>query len=590
MKKNIVERIDRIRDLLTKPLQAFIISSSDAHMSEYVASHWEGRKWFSGFTGSAGTLLVTAKSAAVWTDSRYFLQAADQLEGTGISLQKEMLPETPSIPEYLGNELNRGEEVGIDGTTFSVTQVREMERMLAPYQLSLSCHDDLIDQAWIGRPEIPTNKVKLYPIEYSGRSTADKIADIRKAIGKDTSILVSALDEIAWTLNLRGDDIECNPLFIGYLVIHPDSVHFFINPKKITPEVGTYLKGQHIECHDYTDIRPYLQQIGKGNMLVSPDKTAYSVYRSVSPQCNILEQDSPISLMKAIRNETEIEGIHEAMLQDGVALVKFLMWLEQNVPGGKVSELSASRYLQSLRASHPLYIGESFETISGYKEHAAIVHYTVNEETDIPLRPEGLLLVDSGAQYLNGTTDITRTIVLGPLNDEEKTDYTLVLKGNIDLAMAQFPFGTRGAQLDILARLPLWEQGMNFLHGTGHGVGHCLNVHEGPQSIRMNENPVIFHPGMLTSDEPGVYKTGKHGIRIENLLLCKPYKEGMFGTYLEFETVTLCPISKAGIRKELLTPKEIEWFNAYHEKVYRLLAPLLSDNEQSWLRTATEAI
>ena len=590
MKKNIVERIECIRKQFTAPLQAFIISSSDSHMSEYVASHWEGRKWFSGFTGSAGTLLITAQSAALWTDSRYFLQAADQLSGTGISLQKEMLPETPSIPEYLGNELAEGQEVGIDGTTFSVTQVRELESMLAPYHLKLSCHDQLMDRAWENRPEIPTNPITCYPIEYSGKSTSCKIAEIRQALGKDTSLLVSALDEIAWTLNLRGNDIECNPLFISYLIISPDAVHFFIDPRKITPEVSQYLDSQNITQHNYTEIRSYLEQLQGGNMVVSPSKTAYSVYRSIAPACHILEKDSPIALMKAIRNETEIAGIHQAMIQDGVALVRFLIWLEKNVPNGNVTELSASRYLQALRASHPLYVGESFETISGYKEHAAIVHYCVTEETDIPLKPAGFLLVDSGAQYLNGTTDITRTIALGPLNEEEKTDYTLVLKGHIDLAMARFPFGTRGAQLDILARLPLWEQGMNFLHGTGHGVGHCLNVHEGPQSIRMNENPVMIYPGMLTSDEPGLYKTGKHGIRTENLILAKHYTEGMFGDYLEFETVTLCPISTPGIRKELLTEKEITWLNEYHEKVYRLLAPELNEAEQAWLKEATKAI
>ena len=590
MKKNIVERIECIRRQLAAPLQAFIISSSDSHMGEYVASHWEGRKWFSGFTGSAGTLLVTAKSAALWTDSRYFLQAADQLSGTGISLQKEMLPETPSIPEYIGNELKENEEVGIDGTTFSVTQVRELEEMLAPYHLKLSCQDQLLDKAWENRPEIPTNPIKLYPIEYSGKSTSDKIAEIRQALGKDTSLLVSALDEVAWTLNLRGNDIECNPVFISYLVITPSEIHFFIDPRKITPEVSEYLDNQHIIRHDYTEIRSFLEGLKGGNIVVSPSKTAYSVYRSVSGDCHILEKDSPIALMKAIRNETEIEGIHQAMIQDGVALVRFLIWLEKHVPGGGVTELSASRYLQSLRAAHPLYVGDSFETISGYKEHAAIVHYSVTEETDIPLRPEGFLLVDSGAQYLNGTTDITRTIALGPLNEEEMTDYTLVLKGHIDLAMARFPFGTRGAQLDILARLPLWEQGMNFLHGTGHGVGHCLNVHEGPQSIRMNENPVIIYPGMLTSDEPGIYKTDKHGIRTENLILAQTFKEGMFGSYLEFETVTLCPISTQGIRKELLTAKEIEWLNEYHQKVYRLLAPELNADEQVWLKEATKAI
>lgn len=590
MKENIIERLEMLRRLFTSPIEAFIISSSDAHMSEYVAPHWEARKWFSGFTGSAGTLVITSKEAALWTDSRYFLQATEQLDGTGICLQKEMLPETPSIPAYLGSKLKPGDAVGIDGSTFSVTQVRTLETELVNYGIRIICRNELIDQAWPERPAIPENPVFLYPIEFSGKSVSEKIAEIRTHMNPDTALMVSALDEIAWTLNLRGNDIKCNPVFVSYLIITNDEVHLFINPDKLNSKTTAYLTDERVCIHHYKDIYAFLNQLQSDNLILSPDKTAYSIYQAVSPACHILEKDSPINLLKAVRNKTEIDGIHQVMIQDGVALVKFLKWLEEEVPGGKVTEISASDRLRAFRAEHPLYRGDSFDTIAGYKEHAAIVHYCASQESNIALRPEGFLLLDSGGQYLNGTTDITRTIALGTLNEEEKEDYTLVLKGHINLAMAKFPFGTRGAQLDVLARMPLWERGMNFLHGTGHGVGHFLNVHEGPQSIRMNENPVFLHPGMLTSNEPGIYKAGKHGIRIENLILTVPYKEGMFGNYLQFETVTLCPICTKGIRKDMLTEAEINWLNTYHEKVYTLLAPELNESEKSWLQQATQRI
>lgn len=571
---------------------AFIIPSTDPHMSEYVAPHWQSREWISGFTGSAGTVVVTRDKAGLWTDSRYFLQAAQQLEGTGIDLYKEMLPETPSISEFLCQELEAGSTVGIDGYVFSMLDARQLRKELASKQIELKSMADPMDSIWTDRPALPQAPACIYGTQYAGRTCREKLEDIRQEMKQAgaQALLLPALDEIAWTLNLRGSDVHCNPVVVSYLLIGEEEAHYFIEPQKLTPEVKAYLEGNRVTCHAYTDLLPYLRQLKASTLLLTPGKTNQAVGEAVPESCRIVEGASPVSLLKAVRNEQEIAGLRKAMQRDGVALVKFLKWLEEAVPGGQETEISVDRKLHELRAAQPLYKGESFDTIAGYGAHAAIVHYEATPETDVPLQPHGFLLLDSGAQYLDGTTDITRTIALGPLTEEEKTDYTLILKGHIDLAMAVFPEGTRGAQLDVLARMPIWQHRMNFLHGTGHGVGHFLNVHEGPQSIRMNENPVALRAGMLTSNEPGVYKAGSHGIRTENLVLTVPAGEGMFGRYLKFETVTLCPICTKGIVRELLTQEEADWLNQYHRTVYEKLSPDLDEEERHWLKKACEKI
>ena len=556
MRQSIKERMHALR--MTFPpnyIKAFIIPSTDPHLSEYVAPHWMSREWISGFTGSAGTVVVLMNEAGLWTDSRYFLQAAKELEGSGITLYKEMLPETPSITKYLSQKLKPGESVSIDGKMFSVQQVEQMKEELAAYSLQVDLFGDPLKRIWKDRPSIPNSPAFVYDIEYAGKSCEEKVAAIRAELTKKGAyaLFLSALDEIAWTLNLRGNDVHCNPVVVSYLLITQDDVIYFISPEKVTKEVNEYLKEQHVKLKNYDEVETYLNTFTGRNILIDPKKTNFAIYSAINPKCNIIRGESPVALLKAIRNEQEIAGIHAAMQRDGVALVKFLKWLEEAVPSGKETELSVDRKLHEFRAVQPLYMGESFDTIAGYKEHGAIVHYSATPESDVPLQPKGFLLLDSGAQYLDGTTDITRTIALGELTEEEKTDYTLILKGHIALAMAKFPVGTRGAQLDVLARMPIWKYGMNFLHGTGHGVGHFLSVHEGPQSIRMNENPVVLQPGMVTSNEPGVYKAGSHGIRTENLTLVCKDKEGMFGDYLKFETITLCPICKKGIVKEMLT-------------------------------------
>ena len=593
MNRTTNQRIDALRTLLKEEgIDAFIIPSTDPHLSEYVAPHWQSREWISGFTGSAGTVVVTTKRAGLWTDSRYFLQAARQLEGKDIDLYKEMLPETPSISTFIKTYLGTGAVVGIDGKVFSTEAVKQLQDELKTNGIIIKCINDPMNKIWKDRPAMPEDPAFIYETQYAGKSCGEKLTAIRKEMKKKgaEALLISALDEIAWTLNIRGNDVHCNPVVVSYLLISSNDVDFFIHPQKVTEELSIYLKETGVSIHSFEYIDYFLNNLSADTLLLDPSKTNYAVYSAVRPDCRIIEGASPVTLLKAIRNEQEIVGIHAAMQRDGVALVKFLKWLEEAIHTGKETEISVDKKLHELRAAQPLYMGESFDTIVGYKEHGAIVHYEATPETDVPLQPKGFLLLDSGAQYLDGTTDITRTIALGKLTEEEKIDYTLILKGHIALAMAVFPEGTRGAQLDVLARMPIWKHRMNFLHGTGHGVGHFLNVHEGPQSIRMNENPVGLQAGMVTSNEPGVYKAGSHGIRTENLILTIPAGEGMFGNYLKFETITLCPICKKGIIKEMLTIEEIEWLNEYHRKVYDKLAPDLNKEEQEWLKEACEAI
>lgn len=593
MNTTIKERIRALRTWMKQTgIDAFIIPSTDPHLSEYVAPHWQSREWISGFTGSAGTVVVTGNEAGLWTDSRYFLQAARQIEGTGIDLYKEMLPETPSIPAFLSERLEKGQTAGIDGRVFATDAARLLREELAVKGIGLKCAPDPMEQIWNGRPEMPQAPAFIYDTKYAGRTCTEKLEAIRAEMKKAEadSLLLSALDEIAWTLNLRGSDVHCNPVVVSYLLIGRNEAHYFINSRKVTPEVAAHLHEAGVSLHTYQEIESYLAQLPAGSLMLEPGKTNYAVRSAIPQSCRVIEAPSPVALLKAVRNEQETAGLRQAMRRDGVALVKFLKWLEEAVPQGTETEISVDRKLHELRAAQPLYMGESFDTIAGYGAHAAIVHYEATPETDIPLEPRGFLLLDSGAQYLDGTTDITRTIALGPLTDEEKTDYTLILKGHIDLAMAVFPEGTRGAQLDVLARMPIWQHRMNFLHGTGHGVGHFLNVHEGPQSIRMNENPVALRAGMVNSNEPGVYKAGSHGIRTENLVLTVPAGEGLFGRYLKFETVTLCPICTRGIVRSLLTPAETDWLNQYHRKVYEQLSPGLNEDERLWLEKACKAI
>ena len=591
----IKDRITALRDFMSQNgISAFIVPSTDPHSGEYVPAHWESRKWLSGFSGSAGTVVVTKDNAGLWTDSRYFIQAEEQLKGTGIQLFKDRLPETPSISEWLGSILNKGEKVGIDGWVNSMQEAASLRKELQTYGLELTLVEDPFQYIWNDRPTLPQTPVFIHGLEYAGVSCCEKINKIKEAIKSKgaTSIILSALDEIAWTLNLRGDDVHCNPLFISYLIISEKKNTLYILKEKVTEEVRSYLKEHQVEIEDYKDFSKNLKAFSEKDeevLQISPQANE-ALYTLASQHTHVIIAPSPVALMKAHKNPTEIAGFRKAMERDGVAMVKFLRWLKDAVKVGEETELSVDEKLYEFRAEQENFKGISFDTIAGYKEHAAIVHYEATPETSIPLKPEGMLLLDSGAQYLDGTTDITRTIVLGPLTEEEKKDYTLVLKGHLQLQNAQFPAGTCGTQLDVLARISMWKAGINYLHGTGHGVGQFLSVHEGPHQVRMNHMPTLLEPGMTLTDEPGIYKAGRHGIRIENTLVIVPAQESEFGTFYKFEPLTLCPIDKEAILIDMLNDEELNWFNEYHQMVYNRLKPFLNKQEQAWLEEATSPL
>ena len=592
----IKKRMEALRlQMKEHQLSAFIIPSTDPHSGEYVPEHWETRKWISGFTGSAGTAVITLDDAGLWTDSRYFIQAEEQLEGTGIRLFKDRLPETPSIDEWLGSILKKGDKVGIDGWVNSHQEAHALRNALAKNGIELvTMTEDIFDTLWEDRPSLPKTPVFILDETRTGASSTEKINRIQEAIAKNgaSAIILSALDEIAWTLNLRGSDVHCNPVFISYLLLSKEGYTLYILEDKITDEVRDYLKDHQVTIKTYSQLAEDLfafREKHEGVLQISPLANE-ALYDLSSKYADTIIAPSPVALMKAVKNETEQAGFRKAMERDGVALVKFLRWLEEAVPAGNESEVSIDQKLYEFRAEQADFRGISFDTIAGYKEHAAIVHYEATPETDIPLKPEGLLLLDSGAQYLDGTTDITRTIALGPLTDEEKTDYTLVLKGHLQLQNAHFPAGTCGTQLDVLARSAMWKCGINYMHGTGHGIGHFLCVHEGPHQVRMNHVPTLLEPGMILTDEPGIYKAGRHGIRIENTLLIVPAQETEFGKFYRFEPLTLCPIDKKAIAIEILTDEELAWFNEYHQMVYNRLCPFLNEEENVWLKEATSPL
>lgn len=589
------QRLTALREVMRREgLAAFIFPSTDPHQSEYVAAHWKGREWISGFNGSAGTAVVTLDAAALWTDSRYFLAAASQLDGTEYQLMKLKIPGTPTISEWLGRQLAEvsSPEVGIDGMVNSyhsvMSLIGELRKMGG---ITVRTNFDPLEQVWTDRPSIPEGMVSLHPIKYAGEATASKIARIRRELRSRHAdgMLVSALDDIAWILNLRGTDVHCNPVFVSYLLLTDNDVTLFVNPAKLSLEVLAYLEGNHVKVSHYNKVREGLQRYGGYNIFLDGNETNYVLWKSVKCQ-EIISGTSPVPAMKAIKNETEIEGYRRAMIRDGVAMVKFLKWLEPAVKAGGQTEISASDKLASLRAEQELFKDISFDTIAGYREHGAIVHYEAIPETDAPLMPEGLLLLDSGAQYLDGTTDITRTIPLGPVDEEMRHVYTLVLKAHIQLELVKFPDGASGTQLDAVGRECLWREGFNFLHGTGHGVGSYLNVHEGPHQIRMEYMPAPLRAGMTLTDEPGLYLTGKFGVRIENTILIKHYMETDFGKFLQMESLTLCPIDTRPIDVGMLLPEELQWLNGYHQMVFEKLAPYLDEDEKEWLREATKTI
>ena len=588
-------RLARLRELMKREhLSAFIFPSTDAHQSEYVADHWRGREWISGFNGSAGTAVVTMKSAALWTDSRYFLAAEEQLEGTEYQLMRLKMEGTPTIAEWLGKELQdvQSPEVGLDGMVNSYNYVKDLSYSLRKLGgITLRTNLDPLEQIWENRPSLPANPVEIQPLEYAGETLVSKVARIRKSLRElhADGMLVSALDDIAWTLNLRGTDVHCNPVFVSYLLIESDKVSLFVDDNKLSPEVKQYLQDNQVSLYNYNKVEKCLESYSEYNILLDGDETSYYLWKTVKCQ-EIVAAASPIPAMKAVKNKAEIEGYRSAMLKDGVAMVKFLKWLKPAVEAGGQTEISIDEKLTSLRAEQKLFRDISFDTIAGYAQHGAIVHYEATPETDVVLKPEGLILIDSGAQYQNGTTDITRTIALGAVSEEMKHIYTLVLKAHIQLELVKFHDGASGTQLDAVGRECMWREGYNFLHGTGHGVGSYLCVHEGPHQIRMEWMPTPLRAGMTLTDEPGLYLAGKFGVRIENTVLISDYMSTEFGKFLQIEPLTLCPIDTTPIDVDMLLPEEIDWLNAYHHSVYEKLSPFLDEEEKIWLENATKPI
>ena len=610
-KEEICQRVRALRTYMQeKGLQAFIFPSTDPHCGEYVPEHWMTRQWISGFDGSAGTAVVTLEDAALWTDSRYFLAAADQLADTPFCLMKDGLEETPTISQWLKDKILNSQfiihncssqsknsqfsipplgetegVIGVDGWVNTIADVRSLKDELEKAGLQLNIGGDPADELWENRPSIPTNPIEIQPLEYAGETCQSKISRLREALrqaGAEGTV-VSQLDEIAWLLNLRGTDVHCNPVFVAYLLLTQSEATLFTNPVKITPEVASYLRENNINTLPYSAVTEALKAYKGDTIFLDPNTSNWNLLASLPESCKVVEHSSLIAPMKAIKNEAEIRGFRNAMIRDGVAMVKFLRWLKPAVAAGNETEISIDKKLTALRAEQKLFRDISFDTIAAYGPHGAIVHYEATPETDVKLEPKGLLLLDSGAQYQDGTTDITRTIALGPLTESEKLDYTLVLKGHIRLALTKFPKGACGTQIDALARYAMWQYGINFLHGTGHGVGSYLNVHEGPHQIRMNYKPAPLLPGMTVTNEPGIYRAGEHGVRIENTMIVQEYKKTEFGEFLQLEPLTLCPIDTTPIIWEMMLPDEIAYLNAYHKRVYEELSPYLNEEERNSL-------
>ena len=595
MKQTINERIENLREWMrANGFSAFVFPSSDPHNSEYVADHWKSREWISGFTGSAGTAVVTLDHAALWTDSRYFIAAAEQLAGTEYRLMKLRVEGTPTVCEWLADELAAYEKpiVGLDGNVNSFAEVAALTQELATRgNIRVRTDADPMATLWTARPAIPGHKVCLHPLKYAGETTASKISRIRKSLavrGAD-GLLVTALDEIAWVLNLRGSDVHCNPVFVSYLLITPGNVTLYINKEKLPEEVRHCLAAGNIAVEPYGAVAGGLEHYPGRHLLVDDSTTNHTLVSALQ-RGKAVFGESPVPRMKAVKNRVEQDGFRAAMLRDGIAMVKFLAWLKPAVEAGGQTEMSLDRRLTALRAEQPLFKGISFDTIVGYEAHGAIVHYEAIPATDAPIEPHGLVLIDSGAQYEDGTTDITRTVALGRLTEEQRRIYTLVLKGHIQLALCRFPSGACGSQIDAIAREPMWREGYNYLHGTGHGVRSYLNVHEGPHQIRMEWRPAPLRAGMTVTDEPGLYLEGKFGVRIENTLLIVPAATTPFGEFLGFETLTLAPIDTTPVLPDMLTAEERQWLNSYHRRVRETLSPHLSAAEAAWLKAAARPL
>ena len=588
------EIIKNLRHEMSKcNIDAWIISSADAHNSEYVAPHWEGRAWLSGFTGSAGSVVITKDKAALWTDGRYFIQAEDQLAGSEIKLMKDGQPGTLSIPEWLAEEVGKEGVIGFDGATQSLSRVREFNTQLSSLKISLHTDHDLLDIIWKNRPEQPANPVFIHEEHYTGKTSQEKISEVREALKekKATHLLVSTLDDIAWLFNLRGSDIECNPVFLAYALISHDQIVLFTNKDRFEPDALMALKKIEVEVVGYSNILEHLAVLPDNTeLLLDPANISYKLASILPSKVNMIESPVPTTALKAIKNNTEIARMKDCHRRDGLAVARFSHWLEDNIQIGNLDEVNIDQKLLQFRSQSEYFKGVSFPSIVGYAAHGAICHYRADKESAYTIKSKGLLLIDSGGQYPDGTTDITRTFACGEMTKEEMKDYTLVLKSHIALATAKFKEGTRGIQLDAITRQPLWREGIDFNHGTGHGVGYFLNVHEGPQSISPKFRDIALKPGMLVTNEPGIYRDNKHGIRLENIMLVTEDIENEFGKFLKLTPMTLAPFDTKPLIRELMTTSEIQWLNEYHKMVLEELLPLMQDSEHDWLTRLTKAI
>lgn len=591
----IAKRLEQLREMMRKcKIDAYIIPSADPHQSEYVAPRWKTREWISGFSGSAGTVVITFKKAGLWTDGRYFLQAEEQLKKSTITLFKAGLPETPDYKEWLAKELKKGAAIGFDSSVMSINEVDDLKKSFESNGLKVKPGKDLVDAIWKDRPEFPSGKAVLHPLKYAGMSRPDKFRAIREKMAESgvNYHLFASLDDIAWIFNIRGNDVSCNPVVMGFGMIGKKSAELFVKNGKFNTKDVKALEKDGVKVRDYDEVYKVLAKLSKGKLFLDPARCSQSLLDAVdSKKVEVVKGMNMSQIMKAVKNPVEIEGMKKAHITDGVAMVKFLCWLDSTIGKKVVTEISASDVLENFRREGENFMGLSFDTISGYGEHGAIIHYSATKESSIEIKQSGFYLVDSGGQYITGTTDITRTIVVGKLTKKMKRDFTLVLKGHIRLAMAKFPQGfTAGTHLDALSREALWQDGKNYNHGTGHGVGAYLSVHEGPMGITPRWLETKLVPGMMMSNEPGYYEAGEYGIRIENIVLVKEMKETKWGKFLGFENITMCPIDIRAIEPEILTSEEKKWLNDYHKEVYRNLSPFLGKEHKAWLKKMTASI
>ena len=589
----VTERLEKLRKIMKdKGIDYYIIPSEDAHQSEYVCEHYRGRAYMSGFTGSAGTLLVGLENGILWTDGRYFIQALDELKGSGIEMFKMRIPGWPSLLEWLKENAKAGETIAFDGKVFSVGEYKDFKKLEEENNINIKIDEDLLDEVWKERPSLPKEKAFLHEVKYCGKSAKEKLREVREEMKKlgANNYIIASLDDIAWLYNIRGNDVKCNPVVLSYALVKENEAYLYVDKSKFTSKMEEELLNEGVTLKSYDEIGNAISNL-EGKILIDQNKISAYLYECIKDKNNIVEFGNITTKFKAIKNGVELDNLRKCQVRDGVAMVKFMKWLKDNIGKIEISEISASDKLEELRSLDKLFKGISFETIAGHKEHGAMMHYSATPESDYTLEPRGFLLIDSGGQYLDGTTDITRTFVLGELTEEERKDYTLVLKGHIGLMRAKFLKGATGSALDIKAREPLWNEGIDYKCGTGHGVGFFLNVHEGPQSISPVPNKVALEPGMIITNEPGVYREGKHGIRTENtMVVVKDTYSEEFGEFYKFDTISLCPIDLAGLDISLINEEEKAWLNNYHKKVYYLLSPYLDEEEKEFLKNETRAI